>query len=185
MRVLGSVSLTSVLVAALGCAKPAEPPPQPQPQEQPQPRSQALIQDETFDALNAHNNVRVVYIDEHCVTTPETALVYYDPAASPGSNKRLEVLWVIDKDDDLTAKIWPKDTDAPGVRDLLDLNYEFRVNERERKSGKVKHVPNVPQGQAVGWHYWVEIGTEADGARHCKVDPKVCIRNVDGSATCS
>ncbi len=137
-------------------------------------------------APSGHDNARVVYIDENCVATPATALIDYDPNAGKGSTKRLEVVWIIDKDDDLTAEIVAKPTAHPSAKKLFDPSYKFPARVKEKKSGKVKEPPVFKPGEGVSWPYSITISAPGNpqDPRACHEDPRICIRNPDGSSTC-
>lgn len=134
-------------------------------------------------APGGHDNARVVYVDEKCVATPAEAIIDYDPNAGPGSTKRLEVIWIIDKDDDLTAKILAKPGNDPSVDKLFEPSYRFPARVKEKKSGRVKSPPVFKPGEGVAWPYSITIGEPGD-PRYCHLDPRICIRNPDGSSTC-
>jgi hypothetical protein len=134
-------------------------------------------------AAGAHDNARVVYIDEGCNVFPLEAIIDYDRSAEPGSRKRLEVVWIIDKDDDLSAEIVAKPA-IPSIGKLFDHTYKFPARVKEKKSGKVKAPPDFEPGRDVRWEYEVTIGTDVKDKRYCHKDPKICIRNPDGSSNC-
>lgn len=159
------------LVAAIALAQGGPPPTRP-----PAPPADAGSQ--TFEAAIVTIKVPKLATGK-CEVSPKT--VYIDRGSvAKSANRRLQVLWVLDSDDDSTAvAIAPKGTQPeiwkfPGAA----KRFEIPAGENSVNSG----LPNKPTGQGnVRWEY---VATATRGTTTWACDPQVCVRDGSGGGSC-
>jgi len=131
----------------------------------------------------------VIIISRDCEASPDVTVIdYQGPGLAQG---RTQVVWVVDKNDDETLRITPKEATAqdPGnsqrgdqIRGLFGERFEIPPGAEDAiRSGPPKVPPPFSDGEVI-WRYNVEI-LSGGGEKVCSYDPEVCIRD-QGSSGC-